>query len=79
MSCRQFGPHEPGELAGDRGGDGGLGLFAGGQMTQPSTQPQLRSPRPGGHGRVDALLAAAQGACVEIDTSRRLRARQWRT
>ena len=34
----EFGPHEPGKLAGDRRGDGGLGLFAGGEMTESSTQ-----------------------------------------
>ena len=58
--CGEFGPDEPGEFAGDRRGDGGLGLFAGSEVTEPSTQPELGGPRPGGHGRVDALLAATQ-------------------
>ena len=37
MSDGELGPHEPGELAGDRGVDGGLGLFAGGEVPEAST------------------------------------------
>ena len=37
MSGGHFGPHEPGELAGDGGGDDGATVFACGEAPEPST------------------------------------------
>ena len=55
-----LGPHEPGELAGDRGGHHRLGVLDRGQAPEPPTQAGLGLPRTSDGLRRHAVLAAAQ-------------------
>ena len=47
LSGRHLCPHEPGELAGDRGDDHVLGVLRGGQALETPAQPQAARPRRG--------------------------------
>src|SRR5438128_1447820 len=44
-----LGPYEPGEFAGNRGGDDGAAVFARREALEPSTQSDLASPGTGDH------------------------------
>jgi hypothetical protein len=60
MLSNHLGPQEAGQFAGDCDDHQLLGVLAGVQAAEPSTQPQLGGPGPGDGLGWQALLAAAQ-------------------
>jgi hypothetical protein len=59
-SAGHLGPHEPGQLAGDRHGSHPGRLAAGGELAVGGVQPLLRLPGPGQRRWGKAVLAPAQ-------------------
>ena len=77
MVRRSSRPTRPGEFAGDRGGDDGAALFACGEATEPSTQPDLGGPGAGYDLGSEAFVAAVEFGTdpAFFDTGQQMRER----